>query len=60
MSASGRLFELYRADNLPSFIYEWRRLNSGRHGAVQAWLNIAFVDGAYDDVVDADEEAEDP
>ena len=42
------LLELYRADDLPGFISEWRRLNRGRSGAVQAWLNIALSDGAYD------------
>ena len=48
MSSPGRLLRFYRADNLSGFISEWRRLNKGRSGAVQAWLNIALSDGAYD------------
>jgi len=50
MRAPGRLLELYRADDLPGFIEEWRRLNPGRSGAVQAWVDIATADGAYRDV----------
>ncbi|GAI44676.1 unnamed protein product [marine sediment metagenome] len=56
MRAPGRLWELYRADDLPGFIKEWRRLNPGQSGAVQAWVDIALKDGAYADV----EEEEDP
>ena len=42
------LLEFYRDEDLPGFISEWRRLNPGKSGAVQAWLNIALSDGAYD------------
>ena len=44
------LLELYRADDLPGFIKKWRRLNPGRSGAVQIWVNIAVEDGAYEEV----------
>jgi len=43
-----QILELYKADDLPGFIKEWRRLNPGKSGAVQVWLNIAIADGAYD------------
>lgn len=56
MRALNRLIGLYRADDLPGFIKEWRRLNPGQSGAVQAWVNIALEDGAYD----IGEEEEDP
>ncbi|MBA7670663.1 hypothetical protein ES703_78809 [subsurface metagenome] len=47
-----RLIELYKAEDLPGFIKEWRRQNPGQSGAVQAWLNIAIADGAYDEEED--------
>lgn len=46
------LIELYKAEDLPGFIKEWRRLNPGKSGAVQAWLDIAIADGAYDEEED--------
>ena len=49
MKAPGRLLELYRADDLPGFIKEWRRLNPGQSGAVQVWVDIAIADGAYEE-----------
>ncbi|GAI00936.1 unnamed protein product [marine sediment metagenome] len=54
MRAPGSLLELYRADDLPGFIEEWRRLNPGRSGAVQVWVDIAIADGAYADVEEED------
>ena len=42
------LLELYRADDLPGFIKEWRRLSPGKSGAVQAWVDMAIADGAYE------------
>ncbi|GAG53726.1 unnamed protein product [marine sediment metagenome] len=47
-----QILEFYRADDLSGFIEEWRRLNPGRSGAVQAWVDIAIVDGAYDEEED--------
>lgn len=41
------LIELYRADDLPGFIKEWRRSSPGKSGAVQYWFDIALSDGAY-------------
>ncbi|GAG82796.1 unnamed protein product [marine sediment metagenome] len=46
------LIDLYRDDNLHGFISEWRRLNPRRSGAVQAWIDIAIADGAYDKEAD--------
>ncbi|GAI48331.1 unnamed protein product [marine sediment metagenome] len=42
------LLDFYKRDDLPGFIKEWRRLNPGRSGAVQAWIDIAIANGAYD------------
>ncbi|MBA7542484.1 hypothetical protein ES705_34805 [subsurface metagenome] len=49
MKAPGRLLDIYRADDLPGFIKEWRRLNPGQSGAVQVWVDIAIADGAYEE-----------
>ena len=43
-----RLLDCFKRDDLPGFIKEWRRLNPGKSGAVQAWYDMAVADGAYD------------
>ena len=42
------LLEFYKAEDLPGFIKEWRRLNPGKSGAIQLWFNLAIEVGAYD------------
>ena len=42
------LLDLYKRDDLPGFVKEWRRLYGSEPGAVSAWFDMALANGAYD------------